>query len=215
MNSINDSMENARLVIWNAHEDETIRVNFEPFGYDETRHLANKELYNQTSELIAKNAQEQAEWRKASEIFKTTLLNARQRFTKIRQYLKFWYDADSQEAIDLNLYSDKISKYADFKYVANTFYSTLLTKDTVLAKLLPFDYTRETVQEHFNELNSLDDLRNKREQEGGEAQYAIKERNAKMDELDECVSEMIRLARLIFQDDKAQHLEKFGIVVRS
>jgi hypothetical protein len=36
-----------------------------------------------------------------------------------------------------------------------------------------------------------------------------------MDELDECVSEMIRLARLIFQDDKAQHLEKLGIVVRS
>ncbi len=47
------------------------------------------------------------------------------------------------------------------------------------------------------------------------SQYAIKERNAKIDELTEFCNELTRLAKLVFQDDEAQYLEKLGILARS
>lgn len=95
------------------------------------------------------------------------------------------------------------------------FYTVLLTMETALTRLLPFGYTTESITADFNELVSLDELRTKREQESGDAQFAIKERNNKLDQLNETVSEMVRLARLIFQDEEAQYLEKLGVVVRS
>ena len=213
--SINDTMEYARVIIWNAHEDETIRSRFEPFGFDETRHLANKALHQETSALIFKNEQEHAGWKAASETFNDTLESARKKLSKIRQFLKFWYDANSPEAIEMGLYNNKIIKYADFKKTAQNFYTVLLSKDEVLTKLLPFGYTTESIKVQEDEVSALDLLRNKREQESGDAQYATQERNAKLDELEECVAEIVRLARLIFQDEEAQYLEKLGVMVRS
>ena len=159
--------------------------------------------------------QEHAEWRKASEAFNETHDSARKKLSKISQSLKFWYDANSPEAIDLGLYNNKISRYADFKSTATKFYTVLLKNETVLTKLVPFGYTKESIEADYNEVVSLDVLRDKREQESGDAQSTIKVRNAKLDELEVCVSEMIRLARLIFRDEEAQYLEKLGIVVRS
>ncbi len=212
--SINEIMESTRITIWNAHEDETIRARFEPFGFDETRHMANKALYQETSDLISKKEKEHAEWKIASEILNTTVESSRNKLNQIRQSLKFWYDGSEPVAVEMGLYNGKISKYADFKKIAENFYTVLLTKEEVLTKLVPFGYTTESITADAAELTSLDQLRNKREQESGDAQYSTKERNAKLDELNECVSELIRLARLIFRDDETQYLEKLGIVVR-
>ena len=214
-NSINDTMESSRITIWNAHEDETIRSRFEPFGFDETRHLANKALYQETNDLISKKEKEHGEWKIASEVLNTTVASSRYKLNNIRQSLRFWYDGADPEAIEMGLYNSKISKYADFKKIAQNFYTVLLTKEEVLTKLTPFGYTVESITADAAEVASLDQLRNKREQESGDAQYSTKERNAKLDELDECVSEIVRLARLIFRDDESQYLEKLGIVVRS
>lgn len=41
----------------------------------------------------------------------------------------------------------------------------------------------------------------------------IKEKNEKVNELEEAIPEMIKLSRLIFQDGEAQYLEKSGILV--
>ncbi|WP_430937102.1 hypothetical protein [Saccharicrinis sp. 156] len=213
--SINDKLEYSRVAIYNAHDDEIIRARFAPFGFDENRHLANKQLFQESNDLILKNEQENAEWKLASEAFNETLGSSRKKLRRIRQSLKFWYDADTPEAVEMGLYNSKISKYADFKKIAQNFYSVLLSKEEVLAKLVPFGYTAESILADSEEVNSLDQLRNKREQESGDAQYATKERNAKLDELDECVSEMVRLARLIFRDDESQYLEKLGITSRS
>ena len=84
-----------------------------------------------------------------------------------------------------------------------------------LAKLIPFKITTESVTQLKDDILNLDVLRENREKESGDAQYAIKERNTKLDELQEIVSEMVSLVRLIFQDEEAQYLEKLGITVRS
>lgn len=211
--SINDKIEASRIAIWNAHEDDIIRTRFEPFGFDEERHLANKVLYAEASALVLKNGNERAGWRVLREEFNTAVKTARNKLSEIRRFLKFWYDATSTEAIELSFYNKKISKYADFKQTAHDFYTVLLGKDEVLAKLVPLGYTTESITTDLGEVNILDKLRNTRELGGGDAQYTTKERNTKLDELDECSAELIRLARLLFKDDEKQYLEKLGISV--
>ena len=65
----------------------------------------------------------------------------------------------------------------------------------VLDKLAPFGYTLESVQALQADVEQLDVLRENREKEGGDAQYATKERNTKMDELYEAANEITRLAQ--------------------
>ncbi|MGQ8338803.1 hypothetical protein ACUNWD_19755 [Sunxiuqinia sp. A32] len=208
-------MEECRIVIWNASSDEIIRTRMEPFGFDEERHEANKNLFNETTALISANEAEHAEWKTASEAFNGAQDSAREAFSKIRQSLKFWFDASSAEAIALNLYNNKISKYTDFTQAASSFYTSLLTMEEVLDKLVPFGFTPESIEQLLDDISNLDTLRENREKESGDAQYKVKERNSKIDQLHETVAEIIRLARLIFLDDEAQYLEKLGVRVRS
>ncbi len=213
--SINDFMEECRMVIFNAADDEVINQRMLPFGYDEAKHQANKQLYNDTLALIAQNKQEHAEWENASNTFNNSLLDAKDGFNLLRRRLRFWYDAKSDLAVTLGLYSDKISRYSDFVQTAKNFYEQLLLSEEAQEKLLAFGYTSDMLTEMKQQVDQLDQLRSQREKESGDAQYAIKERNAKMDQLHEVAEEVKRLGRLIFLDDEAQYLEKLGIIVKS
>ena len=213
--SVNDFMEDCRIKIYNASSDEVISARLLPFGYDEAKHTANKTIYTDTVALVKKNENEDAEWRTASELFNKQQKKTRKDFSQIRKKLKFYYPATSAEANTLGLYEDKITKYTDFLQVAKNFYGNLVGMQEVLDKLAPFGYTLESVQALQADVEQLDVLRENREKEGGDAQYATKERNTKMDELYEAANEITRLAKLVFEDDEAQYLEKLGIIVRS
>jgi hypothetical protein len=136
-------------------------------------------------------------------------------FRKIRQSLKFWYDANSSEAIALNLYTKKVIRYTDFLQTAKNFYTKLIGLNVVVEKLLPFNNTAETINQLKSDLDQLDVLKADREKEVGDAQYSTKVRNAKIDELMEESNEIKALAKLIFLDTEAQYLEKLGVLSRS
>lgn len=87
--------------------------------------------------------------------------------------------------------------------------------EIIRTRFAPFGYTNESVQQLSDEVSQLNILKENREKESGDAQYAVKERNAKIDELYEFCNELTRLAKLIFQDDESQYLEKLGILARS
>jgi predicted nucleic acid-binding Zn-ribbon protein len=213
--SINGMMEAFRILIWNASEDEIIKVRLEPFQYNQQRMDALKVLFNDTLGLIDKRKKEKGDWQIASESFNKAKQSVTSEFRKIRNKLKFYYSSTSAVAQTLELYRDNISKYADFVVAAKYFYSKLLLSDEAIDKLIPFGYSREIIAAQADEVNGLDRLKEARERESGDAQYATKERNAKMDELEDACNELTRLAKLVFEDDEAQYLEKLGIIARS
>ncbi len=213
--TINDMMENCRIKIWNASSDEIIRTRFAPFGYTPEKWEEAKTLYNSAKSLLSENEKEHGEWKTASDAFNSAQEQARKNFTKIRQYLKFFYPAGAPGANQLDLYKADFSKYTDFVQGAGSFYFKLLQFSEAIGKLAPFGYTNESVQQLSDEVSQLNILKENREKESGDAQYAVKERNAKIDELYEFCNELTRLAKLIFQDDESQYLEKLGILARS
>ena len=84
-----------------------------------------------------------------------------------------------------------------------------------MEKLVPSGHTQENIAEYQTNINSLDDLRAKREKESGDAQYYVKVRNAKMDELADIMADIKCLGKLVFTEDEAQYLEKLGVLVKS
>jgi hypothetical protein len=174
-----------------------------------------KNLYNETEALFAKQKQETGEWRNTSDAFSNAKEKALTDFKSLRNKLKFFYPSTSSEATKLELYRDDFSRYADFVRGAKYFYQTLLKSSEVVSRLLPFGYTEESITALAEEVNSLDELKEARERESGDAQVATQERNSKLDELEEACNELTRLAKLIFEDNEAQYLEKLGILVRS
>lgn len=213
--SMNDLMERCRIKIWNAAEDEVISTRIAPFGYTAEKMDSLKALYDETEALFAKQKQETAEWRNASDAFSKAKEKAMTDFKSIRNKLKFFYPSTSPEAASLELYRDDFSRYADFVTGAKYFYQTILASPDIMARMLPFDYTEESISTSAEEVNNLDALKEARERESGDAQFTTKERNSKLDELEEACNELTRLAKLIFEDNEAQYLEKLGILVRS
>jgi len=213
--SINGKMEEYHIKIWNASDDEIISARIAPFGFTAEKMTALKTLYNETAALVEMQKKEKAEWRVAGENFNQALNTAKKEFNAIRNRLKFFYPANHPVAESLELYRDNFSRYADFLAGAKFFYAKLAETAETLEKMAPFGTTAETVTALAGEIDNLDQLKEIRERESGDAQYATKERNTKLDELDEACNELTRLAKLIFEDDEAQYLEKLGILARS
>lgn len=213
--SINNIMEANRIAIFNAADDEIISTRFLPFGYDATKHQTNKDLYQETLDLIAQNKIEHAEYDAARIEFNNAVDDARKIFAAITRSLQYFYGPDSKEALKLGLYNNKISRYTDFVQAAKEFYNELSKHPEVVTKLLPFGHTEENIVQYKTNITSLDELRATREKESGDAQYTVKARDVKMDQLADAVADIKRLGRLVFTDDEAQYLEKLGIIVRS
>ncbi len=213
--SINNFMEDCRITIFNAADDEIISTRFAPFGYDEIKHQSNKTLYQETTDIIAQNKIEHVEYDAARIDFNNAVDDARKIFNTITRSLQYWYAPDTREALKLGLYNNKITRYTDFVQAAKEFYAELDKQPEVMQKLEPFGHTQENIEVYKTNINSLDDLRANREKESGDAQYTIKARDAKMDELADIVADIKRLGKLVFTEDEAQYLEKLGILVKS
>lgn len=213
--SINNFMEDCRIAVFNAADDQVISTRFAPFGYDETKHQANKTLFHETIDLIAQDKIEHAEYDAARIDFNNAVAEARKIYNSITRSLQYWYAPDTHEALKLGLYNNKTVRYTDFVQAAKEFYAELNKHPEVLEKLVPFGHSAENIATYKTNVDNLDDLRANREKESGDAQYFIKARNAKMDELADAVADIKRLGKLIFTEDEAQYLEKLGIVVKS
>lgn len=213
--SINNVMEANRICIYNAADDQIISARLLPFGYDEVKHQANKTLFQATLTLIAENKIEHAEYDTARINFNDVLESARKVFSQITRSLQYWYGPETKEALKLGLYNNKITRYTDFMQASKEFYKELPKHTTVLEKLVPFGHTSEKIEGYTSNITNLDNLRAIREKESGDAQFTIKARDAKMDELADVVADIKRLGKLIFTDDEAQYLEKLGITVKS
>lgn len=213
--SINNFMEDCRITIFNAADDPIISRRMLPFGFTPEKHQTNKNLYTAASELISKNELEQAEYKDASIAFKNTQEHARKNYKLATQRLKYWYSPTSAEALKLGLYEEKDIRYTDFVAASRKFYTQLLATPEALEKLSAFGNSQEELTADLAEVNSLDELKANREKESGDAQFAIKERDSKMEELAVVVADTRKLAKLIFTNDEAQYLEKLGITVKS
>ena len=134
---------------------------------------------------------------------------------RLRKFTKFKFSSDTEATNTLQLGVSLPTKFADWLQAAKYFYQRLLAHPEWITQLEPFGYTTESFTALQATLSEIETLQEARLRETGDAQRATLTRNSKFDELQSYCTELRNLAKLVFEDEDAQFLEKLGILIRS
>ena len=113
----------------------------------------------------------------------------------------------------LQLSGRRATSFSGWLNQVRNFYNNLLNNEQWLASMLIFGITPEILNEGLSELNQVESYAEIIMREKGDAQNATAQRDHKLDELDEWVSDYEKIAEIALMDSP-QLLEKLGIVVK-
>lgn len=212
--SFNNLMEDYRILIWNA-EDPIIKTMIEPFGYTTEKLDQGKSLFGEVETLAEAQRVEYAEQYTASSLFIEKRQEAEDKITALRKFSKYAFRTMPDAINTLNLSNRLPLAFPDWLQAVKYFYERLQEHPEWITILAPFGITPEMVSENLAAMSELKTLQENRQRETGDAQRATKERDLKFEELRNWYSELRNLAKIIFENEDAQYLEKLGILVRS
>jgi predicted DNA-binding protein with PD1-like motif len=212
--SFNTLMEDYRILIWNA-EDPTIKAKIEPFGYTTVKLDEGKALYGEVQTLAETQRVEYAEQYTSSTLFIENRQLAEDELHKWRKFSKYAFREIPEAFNVLKLSGEMPRNFADWQQSAKYFYERLQEHPDWITSLELFGLTAEIVTQNIVAISELNTMQENRQRETGDAQRATLARNAKFDELKEWYIKLRDLAKLLFEDEDAQYLEKLGILVRS
>jgi hypothetical protein len=77
-----------------------------------------------------------------------------------------------------------------------------------------YGYNEDSLKKEYDMIKKVIELNKKQKSNTGEAQRATGKKDKAVDTIDEWMSEYIKVARIVFEEDE-QTLEKLGIFVRN
>lgn len=201
----------ADVAISNALGDEVIMERLSFLGYDENRLKTGLELLKKVKELYNEQKKEYGEQFEASEAmykaWETSGILYRQYSTLARVLFK----NDTGTLSKLGLDKEQPKKLSDWVAQANQFYTNAMNTPAIQDKMAEYTVTAERLQAALEEVNQLLNFEKTQEKEKSEAQKATEERNQSFSQLDEYMSDLLQIAKVMLYD-KPQLLEKLGIV---
>ena len=207
--SIAQRMGAAGLVLNNVRNDEGILEAVMPFGYDSASFQAGQNLYDEALELVNRQSarygdqyeatQQVEDARDAAEaVYMSALKVAR---VALRDYER------AGNALKMN--GERKHSLWGWLGQAQMFYTNLLDDDELLAAMACFGYDRAKLEDQAMLVLAVVDADNAQEGNKGEAQQSTRERDDKLDELDQWIADFKVIARIALED-KPQWLEKLG-----
>jgi hypothetical protein len=201
----------ADVAISNSLVDEVIMERLSFLGYDANRLKIGLELLKRVKELYNEQKKEYGEQFKASEAmykaWEATSILYRQYSTLARVLFK----NDIGTLSKLGLDKDQSKKLSDWVAQANQFYTNAINTRDIQEKMTEYTVTAERLQAALEDVNQLLNYEKNQEKEKSEAQKATEDRNKAFSDLDEYMSDLLQLAKVMLYD-KPQLLEKLGIV---
>lgn len=212
--SISEKMLSYGIIINNAINESEIANAIALFGYTAEKLNAAKSLLDECDVLVNAQIKEYGEQFEATEQVHTLWDNAAAAYNtslKIAR-IAFKENANAQAALLLN--GDRKDSLSGWLQQAQSFYNNLENNADFVQALSIYGYTAEKIAAEKALLADLEVAKQAQAKEKGEAQQATVDRDKKLDELDEWISEFVVIARIALED-KPQLLEKLGILERS
>jgi hypothetical protein len=201
----------ADVAMSNALGDEVIMERLSFLGYDENRVKAGLELLKRVKELYNEQKKEYGEQFEASEAmykaWEATSILYRQYSTLARVLFK----NDTGTLSKLGLDKDQPKKLSDWVAQANQFYTNAMSTPGIQDKMAEYTVTAERLKAASDDVIQLLNFEKNQEKEKSEAQKSTEERNKSFSDLDEYMSDLLKIAKVMLYD-KPQLLEKLGIV---
>jgi hypothetical protein len=211
---ISDLLESANLIITNTMQNEEILAAVGVFGYSIEKLQQGKDLYDLTRSLDLKQSQEYGEQHQATFDLRESFNEAGKVYITSLKVARIALKGSKEASTALMLHGSRKIDVSGWLEQAITFYSNLISNEAYMVEMLKFNRTPELLQAEYDMVMNVQNLNNLQQKEMGEAQQSTKDRDKKLDELLEWVSDLKKIAKLALEE-KPQLLEKLGILVRS
>ncbi len=207
--SIGQRLAAAELALANAQNDAVIQGALTPFGYDNARIQEGQILYQEARDLGNKQSAQYGQqyeatgnlksaWDAAEAVYMPTLKVAR---VALRDYER------AGNALKMNgMRKDSLWGWLE---QSQAFYTNLLADEELLAAMTRFGFDRPKLEAEAALVQAVADTDHAQEGQKGEAQQATKERDAKLDAMDQWIADFKVIAQVALADNP-QQLEKLG-----
>lgn len=213
-NSIEDRLLEAEVAIKNSLDDTEILADLTNFGYNEAKLNVGKKLQEEADKLNKKQIAEYGDQYAATNEVGQAWDNADKAYMRALKVARVALKDNVKAQGTLLLSGRRKNTLSGWLDQAAVFYENLLDNTDLMAEMQNYGFSEHKLNEGKALVNEVAKAHRLKEKETGEAQDATKERDAKMDELDEWMSDFKAIARVALEDH-AQRLEKLGIFVKS
>jgi hypothetical protein len=213
-NTIDAKLLNAQVTIDNALGNSAISEAVANFGYNKTKLLAGKALYETALKLHNRQKVEYGEQYAATSELETALSKADKMYMVHLKVARIALRKQISAAEALRLNGQRKKTYSGWIEQTTLFYENALASAEIKAALAGFGIDLVKLKAGEAAVNEVRSLLAAQLKEKGEAQAATKARDEALDALMEWFSDFIVIARIALENDP-QLLEILGIVVES
>ena len=211
--SLNDKLNSFRAIIYNSLNADVAPL-LEVRGIDAAYLERGQNLFQETAALVELQKKEYQEERAAFDQYFTEKDDVKDMFKQTRTLAKALSKSDKNLQNRLKFtYLGSLSE-EDWIRTAIDFYDSLLRETEFLEVLSRYNVSVEQLNEEKSALENLSILRFKSLTEKGQAQEATRQRNLKLEELED-YCQLLKTVASIALAGKPQLLESLGVLVRS
>jgi hypothetical protein len=212
--SIDEFIANSKLLTNNSLNDETIKQAVALFGYDENKLTGAQNLIASVTGLHELQIKEYGDQYQAQDEFQIKRKDAHTSYMDLLTIARIALsnNVGAQQSLGLNQARKK--SYSGWLGQALQFFNNLISNPDYTSAMEIYGQTIEKIQMTKKGISDTQSFSEKHKIEKGEAQQATQARDAKIDELNQWVSDYKKIARIALKS-KPQLLEKLGILERS
>lgn len=211
--TIEENLTDANLVIENSLNDTEILNMVTVFGYNAEKIGEGKTFYEAANHIYAQQKREYGEKFAASSELKAKWDAAHKEFMVQLGVARIVLKTDNIAVGKLGLNERRKSTLSGWLLQTNTFYTNLLSDETLKIKLAMFGITEEKLNAAKLLIDDVETANANHKREKGEAEQATRERDEAIEILDDWISDYKAIAKIALAA-KSQLLENLGILAR-
>lgn len=202
------------IMINNAISDSEIAATILPFGYSAEALTQAKNLLAEADGLVKSQIKEYGEQYEASQTMRNLWETANKAYTKALLIARICFKENTGAQAALLLNGRRKKTLSGWLQQTQSFYNNLELDSNFMTAMAAYGYTAEKIAAEKALIAQLETAKHTQAKEKGEAQQATNDRDKKMDDLDEWISDFRVIAKIALEEN-AQWLEKLGILERS
>ena len=211
---IDSRLEQIHTGLVNLRDDPELNGPMGAAGYTTERIHALLDLYDAAFAAVEKQRAEYGEQYGATQDFYAAWETARKTYMRHVQLARVVYKNDVGKLVKLGLSGRRKKTFSGWTAQAHQFYDGALNDAEIQGELAGVGISVQDLQDGLSLVNAADQAAHTQQEEIGEAQKATQDRDALLEQIFDAWSDLVAIARVIFDEDP-QQLEKMGILARS
>ena len=199
----------AQVAIDNARGDAGILAAMGVFGYDEERLGVGRALYGEAQTLVSRQKAEYGEQFEATAAVQTAWDEGNAAYMRTFKVARVALKGNPKARAAMMLSGDRKRTLSGWLEQTTAFYANLMADAKLMAAMGIFGYDQAKLEAEQVLMQAVVKANLVQEKEKGEAQEATKLRDARLDELDQWMSDFKAIAQVALEENP-QWLEKLG-----